>query len=358
MSGPPAQPGFVWKEKSMAFANTALQAMKDRCAYLEANRSKLVIDTDTHLTDLSSLKGKIKAAYEATPNYYHGRPIGHEEILREMTMAHVDMALSWQNPAATAYSGNPAADFESLMHANRHIFEVSRNYPHSFIPAGWTDPKALGIENALQVVDTCLFEFGFPVIKLNPAQNAYPITSNEVLAIVERIAGAGAVTAFHYGADTQFTPAEGLEKVARQFPQASFLAAHMGGGGAGYLEAERMYLDTREMGIRNPNIHFIQSAKRDTHIESDFIVFQQAGKPYCNNISCGSDAPYGRISWNFGGYRAMFKSLQDTENHTDPRIRNREVVFEETDIQGYLGGNFVDLILAAYRRIFAKFDIA
>ena len=120
----------------MAFTNTALQAMKDRCAYLEANRSKLVIDTDTHLTDLSSLKGKIKAAYEATPNYYHGRPIGHEEILREMTMAHVDMALSWQNPAATAYSGNPAADFESLMHANRHIFEVSRNYPHSFIPAG------------------------------------------------------------------------------------------------------------------------------------------------------------------------------------------------------------------------------
>jgi len=342
----------------MAFTNTALQAMKDRCAYLEANCSNLIIDADTHLTDLNSLTGKIKAAFEATPNYYHGRPIGHEEILREMKMADIDMALSWQNPAATPYSGDPSADFDGLMRANRHIFEVSQIYPHSFIPAGWTDPKALGVENALRVVDTCLFEFGFPVIKFNPAQNAFPITSDEVLAVVDRIAGCGAVTAFHYGGDTEFTPADGLEEVAQQFPQAPFLAVHMGGGGAGYLEAESIYLQTREMGIRNPNIHFIQSAKRDTHIESDFIVFQQAGEPYCNNISCGSDAPYGRMAWNFGGFRSMFNSLQDTENHTDRRIRNREVVFTDEDIQGYMGGNFAALILAAYRRIYAEFAIS
>jgi predicted TIM-barrel fold metal-dependent hydrolase len=342
----------------MAFTNTALQAMKDRIAYLEANRFRLIIDADTHLTDLNNLTGKIKAAFEATSNYYHGRPIGHEEILREMTMADVDMALSWQNPAATPYSGDPSADFESLMGANRHIFEVSQNYPHSFIPAGWTDPKALGVENAVRVVDACLFEFGFPVIKLNPAQNAYPITSDEVLAVVDKIAGCGAVTAFHYGADTEFTPADGLEAVARQFPQASFLAVHMGGGGAGYLEAESIYLATREMGIRNPNIHFIQSAKRDPHMESDFIVFQQAGEPYCRNISCGSDAPYGRMSWNFGGFRAMFKSLQDIENHTDPRIRGREVVFTDEDIQGCLGGNFAALIVDAYKRIFSRFALA
>ncbi len=337
----------------MGFTNTALEAMKNRRAYLEVNRHNLIIDADTHLTDLNHLPVNVKAAYEATPNYYHGRPIGHEEILREMKMAGIDMALSWQNPAATPYSGDRSRDFDSLMGANRHIFEVSQKYPHSFLPAGWTDPKALGVENSLRVVDTCLFEFGFPVIKLNPAQNAYPINSDEVLAVVDRIAGCGAVTAFHYGADTEFTPAAGLEEVARQFPQASFLAVHMGGGGAGYLEAESIYLETREMGIRNPNIHFIESAKRDVHIESDFIVFQQAGEPYCNNISCGSDAPYGRMSWNFGGFRAIFKSLQDIENHTDPRIRDREVVFTDGDIQGYMGGNFAAFILDAYRRIFA-----
>jgi hypothetical protein len=49
----------------------------------------------------------------------------------------------------------------------------------------------------------------------------------------------------------------------------------------------------------------------------------------------------------------MFKSLQDTGNHTDPRIRGREVVFTDEDIQGYMGGNFAALILDAYRRIFS-----
>lgn len=336
----------------MEFTTTALEAMQNRCVYLEANRHNLVIDSDTHLTDLSNLSGKIKADYEATPNYYHGRPIGHEDILREMEMADVNMALSWQNPAAAPYSGDQSADFDSLMRANRYIFEISQNYPHSFIPAGWTDPKALGIDNALRMVDTCLFEFGFPVIKLNPAQNAYPITSDEVLAVVDRIASLGSVTALHYGADTEFTPASGLEMVAQKFPDASFLAVHMGGGGAGYVEAEHLYLETRKMGIRNPNIHFIISAKRDAHFESDLIVFQQAGEPYSRNISCGSDAPYGRMSWNFGGFRSMFKSLKDVENHTDPRIRNREVVFTDKNVQGYMGGNLVDLILRAHRRIF------
>jgi predicted TIM-barrel fold metal-dependent hydrolase len=238
------------------------------------------------------------------------------------------------------------------MRANRYIFDVSRKYPQLFIPAGWTDPRALGVENALKVVDICLFEYGFPIIKMNPAQNAYPITSDEVSIVTERITSNGAVTAFHFGADTKFTPASGLETVAQKFPESYFLAVHMGGGGAGYLEAESLYLETREMGLRNPNIHFIMSAKRDAHIESDLIVFQQAGEPYCRNISFGSDAPYGRMSWNFGGFRTMLKSLQDAENHTDPRIRDREVVFTNEALQRYMGGNFADFILKTYREIY------
>ena len=336
----------------MQFSNTALKAMKYRCSYIEANRHQLLIDADTHLSDIDNLPGDIRASYEATLNYYHGRPIGVEDIMREMKLADVDMALTWQNPSTTSYCGDRQADFDSLMNANAFIFDVSQRFPNAFIPAGWTDPKALGIENAIRVVDMCVFEFGFPVIKLNPAQNKFPITSKEVLTVTERIISLGAVTAFHYGADTEFTPASGLETVAQKFPDASFLAVHMGGGGAGYVEAEHLYLETRKIGLRNPNIHFIISAKRDAHLESDLIVFQQAGEPFCKNISCGSDAPYGRMSWNFGGYRAMFKSLQDSENHTDPRIRNREVVFTDKNVQGYMGRNLADLILKAHRRIF------
>jgi len=319
-----------------------------------SGKSTITIDADTHITDTSALPEDAAGMYKATPDYYHGRPVNAEEIIAEMDMSNVDMALSWQNPAATPYGKDLDENFENLMRANKYIHDVSRKYKTRFIPAGWTDPKAVGLENALKVVDICIAEFGFPVVKMNPAQNCYPITSDDVIAIAERINEYGAVTAFHYGADTPFTPASGLEEVAQKLKECKFLAVHMGGGGSGYVRAEKMYLETRSMGLRNPNIHFIMSAKRDTHIESDLIVYQQAGKPYSENISCASDAPYGRISWNFGGFRAMFQTLQDKEKHPDQRIRSRSVVFDDESVAGYLGGNFARLIHKTCNRILRK----
>lgn len=327
----------------MSISAEAKTYLNNLAAHL-SSRPHFVIDADTHITDTADLPADIAKQCVKTPNYYHGRPISAEEIIAEMDMSDVDMALSWQNPAVTPYGDDPDENFARLMRANRYIYEVSRKYPTRFIPAGWTDPKAVGIENALKVVDMCVCDFGFPVVKMNPAQNSYPITSDDVLTIAERIIQYGAVVAFHYGADTPFTPAAGLEEVARKLPKGKFLGVHMGGGGAGYVRAEKMYLQSREMGLRNPNVHFIMSAKRDTHIESDLIVYQQAGLPYSANISCASDAPYGRISWNFGGYRAMFKSLQNTSLHTDTRIKNGEVVFDDDSIARYLGDNFAQLI--------------
>ncbi|MGY8827336.1 MAG: hypothetical protein ACKVJG_26050 [Candidatus Latescibacterota bacterium] len=53
-----------------------------------------------------------------------------------------------------------------------------------------------------------------------------------------------------------------------------------------------------------------------------------------------SDAPYGRMSWNYGGYLAMFQSLRNC-----PRL------FDDDVVQGYMGRNLVDLLVAAYERI-------
>lgn len=327
----------------MTFSQDAKQYLQELGEYLAKN-TKLVIDADTHLTDTSSLPPDVYQQYVATSNYYQGRPVNAEDLIAEMDMSDVDMALCWQNPAATLYGKDQDQNFENLMAANRYIHKVSRQYNDRLIPAGWTDPKAVGLENALKVVDICIEEFGFPVVKMNPAQNSYPITSDDVITIAKRISRYGAITAFHFGADTPFTPVDGLEEVAQKLRDSTFLAVHMGGGGAGYICAEKMYTQTRIMGLRNPNIHFVMSAKRDTHIESDLIVFQKAGKPFSGNLSCASDAPYGRISWNFGGYRAMFKTLQDTDKHPDQRIHSREVVFDDDSVAGYLGNNFAALI--------------
>ena len=150
-----------------------------------------------------------------------------------MDHAGVDMALCWQNPAVITYTDDRRENFAMLRAANEAIFELAQRHSTRVIPAGWTDPQALGEDAAAQLVQICVEEWGFPIVKLNPAQNRYPIDNPMVLRMVERIVALGAVPAFHFGADTEFTPAEGLRTVALQHPDWPVIGVHMGGGGPG-----------------------------------------------------------------------------------------------------------------------------
>ncbi len=322
-----------------------------RIEFLEANAHRLVIDADTHVTDTARLSGEQRRRFESAVDYYNGRPESAEDLLDEMRMAEVDMALIWQNPAATPYSGDAAQDYESLLAANRYIRDAAERYTERFIPAGWVDPKACGIHGALRMAEVLIREYGFPIVKMNPAQNSYPIDSESVAAVVDRIVELGGIPAFHYGADTPFTPAGGLERIALLHPDRPVIAVHMGGGGAGYLEAEPLYHESRSLGLRRRNICFLLSARRDTHTESDLITYQSAGEPFCRNLCCASDAPYGRMTWNFGGYRQMFRSLIEGSNHPDSRLRANPCLFTPESVQGYLGGNIARLVLDGYRHL-------
>lgn len=330
----------------------AITSLRRLQAFLELNQDRLIIDADTHATDTAGLTGAPLDQYKSETGYYHGRPISAEDILREMALASVDMALIWQNPACTVYTNDQDGNAKALLAANRYIRESADRYPEKFIPAGWTDPKACGLANALRLAEICVHEFGFPLVKMNPAQNRYPIDSPEVLAVVDRIVELGAVPVFHFGADTIFTPAEGLEAVALRHPAHPVLAVHMGGGGASFLGAESLYHKARHLGLRRNNIRYIWSAKREIHIENDVIAYQLAGPPYCGHLFCGSDAPYGRMVWNFAGFRAMFRSLLDGGRHTDARMRANPGLFRPEAIQGYLGRNFARFILSATARLF------
>lgn len=335
----------------MSAASNMLARLVDR---LESEGHRLIIDADTHATDTAALAPEIQARYRSEPGYYHGRPISAEDIVAEMAMAGVDMALSWQNPAATWYPGDLDGNAEALLAANRYVHEAAIRYPDRIIPAGWVDPRALGLPNALKLVDCLVLDFGFAVVKMNPAQNQFPIDSPEVRRVVEHIAGLGAVPAFHYGADSPYTPAAGLRSIAGMLGDHPVVAVHMGGGGASYREAESLYRESRALGLQRPNIRYILSAKRDTHIEEALITYQLAGEPYSRNIFCASDAPYGRMTWNFGGYGAMFRSLIDSRRHTDARVRANQGLFNQAVAQGYMGGNFARFLAGAGRRLLEK----
>jgi len=323
-------------------------AVEARLAWLDDCNDRLVLDGDAHVSDLAALPETAAKRLAAEHGYYHGRPISAEQLVAELDMAAVDAALVWQNPAATLRGPDRVENYEALLAANRYVHAAAERFPRRLIPAGWTDPRALGLEGALKLVEICMRQFGFAVVKMNPAQNRFPIDSAEVFAVVELICALGGIPAFHVGGDTPFTPASGLAQIARHIAPRRLIAVHMGGGGSGYVEGEQLYHDIRALGLAQPNLFFVQSAKRDTHIESDLIAYQSAGDSFPENIAVGSDAPYGRVSWNFGGYRAMFASLADAR-HPDPRLRARPSLFSSAAVRGYLGGNLARLIAGAYR---------
>ena len=327
------------------------EATRTRITYLSANRTRLTCDGDTHISDPATTPHATATRMARDGSYFHGRPISCSDLLWEMDAADVDVSLCWQNPAVTEYPGEAGANYAALWAANRYIANSAAEHPTRIIAAGWTDPKALGVDGAIALARACVRELRFPVVKMNPAQNEYPIDSAIAMQVTEAIVDEGAIPAFHFGADTEFTPAAGLERLARHIAPHPVIGVHMGGGGASYLGAEQLYADARALGLRCPNIFYVFSAKRDTHMESDLIAYQIAGEPYCRNIACGSDAPYGRQTFNYGGFRTMFASLQNGENHPDARVRTNPGLFSDTAVRAYLGSNLIDLVLAAYTRI-------
>ena len=338
----------------MALSSSARKAVERRIGFLEGVASSVIIDADAHPSDPALYPTDVAARVAGSDNYYHGRPITGDELLAEMDQSGVDMALCWQNPAVTRYGDDPGRNFEALYQANAYISSFAEANPTRVVPGGWTDPKALGLDGALEMARLCIEEFGFPIVKMNPAQNAYPIDSGMVMETVDRIVSLGAVPAFHFGSDTPFTPASGLERVASRHPSHPLIAVHMGGGGGHFVEAEETYLAARDLGLRCPNIFYVLSAKRDTHIESDMITYALAGEPFRGNIAVASDVPYGRIAWNFGGFRGLFATLSDGAVHNDPRLKANPGLFDAGLIARFLGGNMARLVVEADRRLLAK----
>ncbi len=301
-------------------------------------------DGDAHVTDPAQWPPALAQRLADEPDYFHGRPLSAEELLAEMDVADVAMALIWQNPAATRRGPDRADNFAALADSNRAIALAAARWPRRFVPGGWTDPAGLGVDEAKRMVDLCVDELGFRIVKINPAQNAIPMDGAEVRAVTEHIVARGALPAFHVGGDTPWTPASALEGLARVIAPYPLIAVHMGGGGSGYVEGDETCRAVREVGLRQENIHFVQSAKRDSHIESDLIRYRLAGPAALARIGFGSDAPYGKLAWNFGGAEAMIRGLRD-DRHPDPRLRAQPGLFTEADARGLLGGNVARLLL-------------
>jgi hypothetical protein len=128
----------------------------------------------------------------------------------------------------------------------------------------------------------------------------------------------------------------------------------MGGGGPSYMEGEIHYQKARELGLKHANIKFIESAKRDTHIESDFITYQLAGEPFSKTFFVPVMLLMAGKPGISAAYRAMFESLKNGKNHTDKRLQQNPDLFDDDIVQNYLGRNFVELVIEGYEKLLGK----
>ncbi len=311
--------------------------------YLISSNDKLIIDSDTHISNSNLLSQSMAKKVKQDFLYFHGKPADMDELVFSMDLSKIDMSLSclsWQNPSVTQYFvEDEQRNFESLFAANKYIYDSSIKYMERIIPAGWTDPAALGKNLAIEMVDICVDHFGFGIIKINPAQNRFMINSEQVVEIVTHIIKKKAVPAFQFGADTKYTSVSELRFLAEKFENSKLLAIHMGGGGACYIEAEDLYQNSLLHGKNHSNIMFVESAKHDTHIRNDLLYFSNKGTSIIENLAWASDFPYGLQVWNFGGLKSLIHELEAS------LLRN------ELNTNRIMGGNMKNLLMETYQNL-------
>jgi predicted TIM-barrel fold metal-dependent hydrolase len=215
----------------------------------------LIIDADTHIAPT-------------------GGEFALEEHMKRVAHAGIDKTLTWLKPdyVGTEIEGH-----------NKYVYEAMQKYPDVILGFGWADPT-VSVEHAKKMVKVCTEEYGLYGVKLNGAQNDYRI-DDPVLAlpVIEEIAKAGVMLAFHIGADAyENTHPFRAERIARMYPEMPILMVHIG------MEDWDMNQAVVEIAARCPNMYLVGSATTDKAIMHAIDVLG------AERVLFGSDAPFQR----------------------------------------------------------------
>ncbi len=238
----------------------------------------------------------IDADCHISPTLEGGNSIRAEELIERMNHAGVEQALTWLQPPYIR---------TRIEESNRYVYESMLKYPDRILGFGWADPN-LGVQQAKDMVKRCVQEYGFYGVKLNGAQNYYPIDDpNLSLPIVEEIARYGSRVAFHIGADSyNNTHPYRLAKVAKLFPELTIFAVHM--GGASFDDMSDLVIDVART---FNNILLIGSAVRAIPI---LRAVRELG---AHRVLFGSDTPFELMHVEVAKYSALFRETISKEEY-------------------------------------------
>ena len=232
----------------------------------------MIIDCDTHFSPYRKLPVSVNAG----------------EWNDLMAEGGVDRAICWMMQQ----------HLDEPQESNRYIYESSKKYPR-MIPFGWV-MLPQGLQKTFDEVKRCLEEYGFYGIKINGSQNKHNIDSEESLMIIDLIAKAGKIVAFHCGAEAPvYTDPARAARIAKLYPELRIIMVHMGG----VIEpdmSEKVVAAAKE----SPNMMLVGSA-----IPMPRVV-NGIRKLGADRILFGSDTPYhGSPKRGLDEYREMLKEF-------------------------------------------------
>jgi hypothetical protein len=146
--------------------------------------------------------------------------------------------------------------------------------------------------------------YGFKGVKLNGARDGYYIDDPELsLPLVEMIADAGLVLAFHCGSnDFEKTHPFRIAKVSDAYPDLPIMVIHMGGAGQPDLHDA-----TIEFAEQYPQWYLVDS-------EADYRKIIEAVEILGPDRICyGSDAPFCPMRFEWGIRQVVYQDLDEEE---------------------------------------------
>lgn len=232
----------------------------------------MIVDADCHIS----------------PTREGGNSVTAEELIAIMDRSGVDKAVIWLQPPYLRHLTSAANDY---------VAESARRFPDRFIPFGWADPN-VGVDAAIREVQRGIEEHGFYGIKMNGAQNNFPIDHPELaMPVIEEIAKRGSILALHVGADAyDNTSPYRVATIAKAYPALRILAIHMGG-----VAHQHQHGPMLDIARQYPNITLIGSEAKS------HAILQAIKTLGAERVCFGSDTPFEIMRVELAKYRALME---------------------------------------------------
>ena len=232
----------------------------------------MIVDADVHIS----------------PTPQGGNSIGVDELLRRMDRAGIDKAVTWLQPPYVR---------DEIDQGNAYVARAMRDHADRILGFGWADPN-LGVPKAIADARRAIEEHGCYGVKLNGAQNGYPIDDPQLaLPVIEAVARSGAVLALHVGADAyDHTHPSRVATIARAYPDLRILVVHMGGAAFHDLSAPAI-----AVAHEYRNLTLVGSAVRSIPI---LRAIRALG---ADRVCFGSDTPFELMHVELAKYRALLE---------------------------------------------------